>query len=66
MHAYVCCSSLQHLVGLAKPGTILGCDFVGEVVKLGSEVPASEVEEGQLRWAFMRGGMSDERGAFAE
>ena len=25
-----------------------------------------EVEEGQLRWAFMRGGMSNERGAFAE
>lgn len=56
----------QHLQGLSKPGAILGCDFVGEVVKIGDAVPAGEVNEGELRWGFMRGGLSDGRGAFAE
>ena len=35
-------------------------------MELGSEVPADEVKVGELRWSFMRGGMSEESGAFAE
>ena len=45
---------------------ILGCDVVGEVVQIGSEVPAGQVQLGELRWTFMNGGMSEERGGFAE
>jgi len=56
----------KHLQGLSKPGAILGCDFVGEVVKIGDAVPPGEVNEGEVRWGFMRGGWSNEKGAFAE
>ena len=45
---------------------ILGCDVVGEVVQIGSEVPADQVQIGELRWTFINGGMSEERGGFAE
>lgn len=51
---------------VAKPGYISGCDFVGEVTELGDAVPADEVKKGEVRWGFMRGGVSPDRGAFAE
>lgn len=47
----------------------MGCDFVGEVVALGDEVPQFEVSQeagkfdptnvvlGQLRWGMIRGGV---------
>ena len=57
---------LQSSSGFANAGDIIGCDFVGEVVELGDEVPTSEVEEGELRWGFIRGSSSPHRGAFAE
>lgn len=53
-------------MSLSEPGAILGCDFVGEVVKIGEAVPPGEVNEGEMRWGFMRGGWSKEKGAFAE
>lgn len=50
--------------GLAQPGNILGCDFVGVAEELGSDVP-KEVK-GQLRGGFVRGGMNKENAAYAE
>ncbi len=51
---------------MAKPGYISGCDFVGEVVELGPDVPTDQVKKGELRWGFTRGGQSADRGAFTE
>ena len=45
---------------------ICGCDFVGEVVELGSLVPPNRVRRGEIRWGFMRGGYVEGKGAFAE
>lgn len=56
-------SDWKHLGG-AKPGFILGCDFVGVAHELGSEVP--EEVKGQLRAGFVRGGTNPDNGAFAE
>ncbi|KZS97296.1 GroES-like protein [Sistotremastrum niveocremeum HHB9708] len=50
----------------ASPGAIVGCDAVGEVVLLGSDVPPSEVKKGELRWLFVMGAASPENGAYAE
>ena len=50
----------------SKPGNISGCDFVGKVVEIGSDVPAGEIQEGEVRWGFTRGGLDSERGGFAE
>ena len=44
----------------------MGCDFVGEVVELGADVPQDKVKKGETRWGFCRGGTNPERGAFAE
>jgi NADPH:quinone reductase-like Zn-dependent oxidoreductase len=58
----------------------MGCDFVGEVVSVGAQVPQHEpsnksptdsVHPGQLRWGFFRGGFISpktgaQKGAFAE
>ena len=49
-----------------KPGNIIGCDFVGEVVKIGDNVPKDEVEIGELRSGLVSGSSSPEVGAFAE
>jgi len=60
----------KHAELFSEPGFIMGCDFVGEVVSVGSEVPSGRlsattptedhefhyVELGQLRWGFIRGG----------
>ena len=51
---------------MSKPGMISGCDFVGEVVELGSLVPPNRVRKGEIRWGFMRGGFFEGKGAFAE
>lgn len=50
---------------LAKPGDYLGCDYVGEVVDIGSAVPKDQVKKGEIRWNFTRGGQG-KKGAFAE
>lgn len=59
----------------------MGCDFVGEVVSAGAQVPHFDtsdpskegdiIRQGQLRWGFFRGGFvspktGKQRGAFAE
>lgn len=56
----------KHVMGFSKPGDITGCDFVGAVAQLGDDVPEDEVEEGEVRWGFTRGGLDGERGGFAE
>ena len=48
------------------PESISGCDFVGRVEKLGSSVPADKVKNGEIRWAFIKGSVSKDKGAFAE
>lgn len=55
----------KHVDTLSKPGTWLGCDFVGEVVELGPAVPNDQVKKGEIRWSFIRGGVS-KKGAFSE
>lgn len=49
---------------LADPDAISGCDFVGQAVEIGSEVP-KEVQ-GTIRLGFVRGGKNKTNGAFAE
>jgi len=56
----------KHVERISKPGMISGCDFVGEVVELGSTVPPNRVRKGEVRWGFMRGGFVEGKGAFAE
>jgi len=56
----------KHAQNVAKPGMICGCDFVGEVVELGSDVPPNRVKKGDIRWGFTRGGYVFNQGAFAE
>lgn len=51
---------------MTQVGSISGCDFVGEVIELGSEVPPDQVKKGEIRWGFVRGGADPHRGAFAE
>lgn len=49
---------------LADPDCISGCDFVGQAVEIGSDVP-KEVK-GSVRLGFVRGGKSKTIGAFSE
>jgi len=49
---------------LTKPGTILGCDFAGIVVRVGSNLRVP-VKVGDKVAASLRGGVDKERGAFA-
>ncbi|KLO04399.1 GroES-like protein [Schizopora paradoxa] len=56
----------KHVKNFSRPGDIVGCDFVGKVVEIGSEVPVGEIKEGEVRWGFTRGGVDGERGGFAE
>lgn len=56
---------------LCNPGDIMGADFVGTVVEIGSEVPESAgIKLGQIRWGFIRPlrfpSTGVQRGAFAE
>jgi len=56
----------KHAAYFSQPGDIIGCDYVGSVVAIGSEVPSGSVKIGETRFGFMKGGMSPTRGAFAE
>ncbi|EJU01510.1 NADP-binding protein [Dacryopinax primogenitus] len=56
----------KHAAYISQPGDLIGCDFVGQVVSMGTNVPKSEVQPGELRWGFVRGGVSKGVGAFAE
>lgn len=49
---------------LADVDAITGCDFVGQVVEIGSEVPQDV--KGSIRLGFVRGGKNTTNGAFAE
>jgi NADPH:quinone reductase-like Zn-dependent oxidoreductase len=49
---------------LADPDCISGCDYVGQAIEIGSEVP-KEVK-GSVRLGFVRGGKSKTIGAFSE
>ncbi|KZT54101.1 NAD(P)-binding protein [Calocera cornea HHB12733] len=53
----------QHAAFISQPGDLIGCDFVGQVTAMGSNVPTSEVKQGELRWGFVRGGVSKDVGA---
>jgi len=56
----------KHLdYNMAKPGVYVGCDYVGEVVDMGSAVPDTRVKRGEMRWNFTRG-CQGKKGAFAE
>ncbi|CAF1245750.1 unnamed protein product [Adineta ricciae] len=54
--------------GLAKPGSIVGCDFVGKVVKIGKEA-VGDYKKGERVAGCVHGGLDPEmniRGAFSE
>lgn len=51
----------------ADPGTIIGCDFSGTVVQLGSKAAEQAfVKVGDHVAGFVQGGTYQDRGAFAE
>jgi NADPH:quinone reductase-like Zn-dependent oxidoreductase len=58
-------SDYKHIDDVSRSGDWLGCDFVGEVLELGSIVPKDEIRKGEIRGGFMRGGIG-KKGAFAE
>jgi NADPH:quinone reductase-like Zn-dependent oxidoreductase len=45
----------KHAAFLSQPGDIIGCDAVGEIVSLGSEVPTGRLEKGTRVGTFTRG-----------
>ncbi|UJR34470.1 hypothetical protein I4U23_021877 [Adineta vaga] len=54
--------------GLAKPGSIVGCDFVGKIVKIGKEA-VGNYKKGEYVAGCVHGGLDPEmniRGAFSE
>ncbi|EJD50354.1 dehydrogenase [Auricularia subglabra TFB-10046 SS5] len=52
---------------VAQPGTVVGCDFVGIVVQIGSDVPHGLRRVGERVAGFVYGGVTrDAGGAFAE
>jgi NADPH:quinone reductase-like Zn-dependent oxidoreductase len=56
----------KHADMLSKPGVIIGCDAAGIVDELGPDADPKEVQKGQRRGFFIRGGTNDRAGAFAE
>lgn len=54
----------KHKASLAPPGSILGCDLSGTIVKTSPSHP--HLKEGQAVAAYVHGGKFDDRGAFAE
>lgn len=44
----------------------MGCDAAGIVDELGPDADPKEVQKGQRRGFFIRGGTSERAGAFAE
>ncbi|KAF8579983.1 GroES-like protein [Ramaria rubella] len=55
----------KHIKNLCRPGTILGCDFSGIVVKLGPAITAS-IKLGDHVAGFVQGAYWTDRGAYAE
>ncbi|KAG8699923.1 hypothetical protein FRC08_005031 [Ceratobasidium sp. 394] len=55
----------KHVDYISTPGNIIGCDFSGTVVKLGSDSITS-VKVGDTVAGFVHGGMFKEHGAFAQ
>ena len=47
------------------PGTCIGCDFAGEVVRVGPNLK-TVIKVGDKVASSVRGGVSRERGAFSE
>jgi NADPH:quinone reductase-like Zn-dependent oxidoreductase len=56
----------KHAQLFSKKGARMGCDMAGEVAKLGPDVPAGALKEGDRVSGFVRGGMSETTGVFAE
>ena len=55
----------NHVHGLARLGSTVGCDFAGEVIEVGSEVSQS-FSKGERVYGFVNGASSElESGAFA-
>jgi len=54
----------KHVAMISPPNAIVGCDSVGVIEETGSEVPADV--KGQRRAHFMRGGVDEKNGAFAD
>ncbi|KAI5475953.1 zinc-binding oxidoreductase ToxD [Pseudohyphozyma bogoriensis] len=54
----------KHLYGISPNGAVLGCDFAGSIVDLGSNVKGLQV--GDRVSGFSHGGLYEDRGAFAE
>ncbi|KAG9096729.1 hypothetical protein FS749_007852 [Ceratobasidium sp. UAMH 11750] len=55
----------KHVDNISTPGDIIGCDFAGIVVKLGSDA-ITRVKVGDTVAGFVHGGMYKDRGAFAQ
>ncbi|KAH6691459.1 chaperonin 10-like protein [Plectosphaerella plurivora] len=55
----------KHIDVLSPPGSIIGCDYAGEVVQVGSGVP-SGWSVGDRVAGVVHGGLYPDRGAFAE
>ncbi|KAG8709048.1 hypothetical protein FRC09_000899 [Ceratobasidium sp. 395] len=55
----------KHADNISKPGNLMGCDFAGTVVKLGSNT-ITNVKVGDTVAGFVHGGMYTDRGAFAQ
>jgi hypothetical protein len=63
-HGWTLHSDWKHLAFFSPPGAALGCDFVGQIVELGPDAP--QELKGTVRLGFVRGGIKDTNGAFAE
>ncbi|KAG8709096.1 hypothetical protein FRC09_000863 [Ceratobasidium sp. 395] len=55
----------KHADNISKPGKLMGCDFAGTVVKLGSDT-ITAVQVGDTVAGFVHGGMYTDWGAFAQ
>lgn len=54
----------KHIDALSPPGSIVGCDFAGQVVEVGADV--SSWKAGDRAAGFVHGGLFQDRGSFAE
>ncbi|KAH7409111.1 chaperonin 10-like protein [Cadophora sp. MPI-SDFR-AT-0126] len=55
----------RHIDGISPPGCIVGCDFAGEVAKVGSHA-AKDWKVGDRVAGAVHGGLYPDRGSFAE
>lgn len=56
----------KHVALMSGPGNIVGCDFVGIVEQLGSDVKNSSLSKGDRVAGFVHGTKDPDRGSFAE